>query len=225
VGALDTYHSILNVLRALDSCNLLYFYQPPIISRDGDTEMVASPNHQVGAEYNSSNAFATFVQYRQSLRDNSYLAVLRNGALIKCYYAFRRQSLIKHSLLYWPCPLELPVDDIDNETPLGALDLYSNSWENYARFRSPMRFDYDPGNARDGHPASHLHIQSPECRMAIERPFGFATFIRFLFRNFHSEEWAETDIWNDLKDELDKENSCLSDHDLMLQHIAWRRQL
>ncbi|WP_430166897.1 DUF2290 domain-containing protein [Peribacillus psychrosaccharolyticus] len=29
----------------------------------------------------------------------------------------------------------------------------------------PIRFDFDPHNAKEGHPASHLHISKEDCRI------------------------------------------------------------
>jgi hypothetical protein len=226
VSARDTYLSILNVLRTLQETNLLYFYQSPIFSITGDVAIVSGPNHATGADYRSETSFATLLQYRKTLEDQSYLAVLRNGAIIKGLYIFRRDKVINHSLLYWPCPLEIPDDDIIQLTPLDALDMYSTSWEKYVRFRTPLRFDYDPINAKSNHPASHLHIQVSDCRIGVERPLGFATFIRFIFQYFHRKDWESTDIWNDLPDELeDSVPSCLSESEQWLQHIAWKRHL
>lgn len=224
--ARETFIAVINVLRTLQDAQLLYFYQLPVLSRTGNVEMVSWPNAYADSGYSDDTTFASLVQYRRSLLESSYLAILRDGTIIKGFYAFKHNKLVKHSLWYWPCPFAIPDEDIMQETPLGALELYSNSWEKYVRFRTPMRFDYHPEAAKDGHPASHLHMQSPECRIAVERPLGFASFVRFVFRNFHQEYWEQTDIWNDLTDELDdKEKSCLAKSDIWLQHIGWKRPL
>jgi len=226
MAARDTHIGILNVLRTLQEVNLLYFYLEPIIIRAGEVEMVTWPHHRVGAEHNEDSAFATLLQYQRTLEENSYLAVLRDGAIIRGNYVFKRGDLVKHSLWYWPCPFEIPPVDITQETPLGALDLYCSSWRESVRFRTPLRFDYDPGREKAGHPASHLHIQTAECRIAVVRPLGFATFVRFVFRHFLPGGWQSTDIWEDLSDELEENNrSCLASSDLYSPHIDWSRSV
>lgn len=226
MAARDTQLVMLNVLRALQEVDLLYFYQDPIIIQDDETEMVTWPNHQVGADSNRTSAFATLSQYQSTLDEKSYLAILQDGAIIRGNFVFRRTDLIAHSLWYWPCPFEIPPDDIRMETPLGALDLYCASWQEVVRFRTPLRFDYDPSRARRGHPASHLHMQTPECRIAVSRPLGFATFVRFVFRHFLPDDWQRTDIWEDLTDEFeDKSRICIANNDLYSPHINWARRL
>jgi len=224
MAARDTHIAILNVLRTLQEVDLLYFYQEPVILKEGEIEMVSWPNHHVGADYNADSAFATLFQYQSTMKENSYLAVLRDGAIIRGNYVFKRNDLIRHSLWYWPCPFEIPPDDIIQETPLGALDLYCSSWQESVRFRSPLRFDYDPSKEKSGHPASHLHIQTPGCRIAVARPLGFATFVRFVFRHFLPNAWQSTDIWEDLSDEIeDNSDLCLASGDLYTPHISWSR--
>jgi len=226
VAAKETYMAILNVLRTLQDNNLLYFYQSPIIIQNNEFEMVTWPNHNIGAGHNKASAFATLSQYQCILHDNSYLAVLRDGAIIKGNYVFRSNDLIRYSLWYWPCPFEISHEDIESETPLGALDLYSLSWEEAVRFRTPLRFDYDTLNENPGHPMAHLHIQVPECRIPVARPLGFATFVRFIFRNFFSDDWQSNDLWNDLIDEFEnKIPPCLAPGDLYHPHIGWSRLL
>lgn len=86
-----------------------------------------------------------------------------------------------------------------------------------------MRFDYDPGASRDRHAASHLHIQASDCRIPLERPLGFSTFVRFIFRNFYKTEWESTDIWEDFTNDLKEENKvCLADSERYSQHIGWK---
>jgi len=186
--------------------------------------MVTWPNHNRGAAHNADTAFATLSQYRFILDEGSYLAILIDGSLVKANYVFKSRELIKHSLWYWPCPFKIPPEDIMIETPIDAFELYSSSWQEAVRFRTPLRFDYDPSAANDNHPASHLHMQIPGCRIPVERPIGFSTFMRFIFRHFHPDCWQGTNIWNDLSDELENDyQPCLADSDLYLPHISWHR--
>jgi len=224
VLAKDKQVSIINILRTLQAYDLLYYYQHPVIIQDGEYEMVTWPNHNRGAAHNADTAFATLSQYRFILDEGSYLAILIDGSLVKANYVFKSRELIKHSLWYWPCPFKIPPEDIMIETPIDAFELYSSSWQEAVRFRTPLRFDYDPSAANDNHPASHLHMQIPGCRIPVERPIGFSTFMRFIFRHFHPDCWQGTNIWNDLSDELENDyQPCLADSDLYLPHISWHR--
>jgi len=222
VIAKDTQVSIINTLRTLQAVDILYYYQAPIIIQKDEYVMVTWPNHHIGAPHNADIAFATLAQYQLILEEGSYLAILRDGALIRANYVFKSDELFKHSLWYWPCPLEIPPEDIISETPIGAFELHSTSWQEAVRFRTPLRFDYDPSAAKDDHPASHLHIQIPGCRIAVERPMGFATFVCFIFRHFLPKGWQEISIWEDLSDDLqNKAQPCLANDDLYSPHIGW----
>ncbi len=223
MAARETHIAITNVLRTLQDCRLLYSYQNPIRSDANDLEMVTWPNHQRGAVHNFPDSFGMHDQYRCILEQNSYLAILWDGSLIRASYAFRRNRLVGHSLWYWPYPLDVPREDIEQETPLDALDLYEASWRERARYRTPMRFDYAPDAAGEDHPASHLHFQVDDCRLAVERPVSFGSFVRFIFRNFYAANWrANADIWADLAEELPEEEcACITVGEKRSPYIGW----
>jgi len=218
-------NSIINVLQTLYSEGLLQFYKNPVIYKNRDDVLVTWPNHVSGSDENTNDAFGTLAQYRSTLIDGSYNAILRDGSILKVSYKFSRNQLIKHSLWYWPCPLVIPASDMRDEVTLDAIDLYSTQWTDYVRFRTPLRFDFAPKEATPGHPASHIHMQVSECRIPVERPLGFASFVRFIFRNFHSQDWASAGMWDSLTDNLDAEkDTCLHDDDLFIQHLAWKKR-
>ena len=54
-----------------------------------------------------------------------------------------------------------------------------------AIMRSPLRFDFDPSNTSELHPATHVHMQHADCRISAKRPICFNTFIKFVFKNFY----------------------------------------
>ena len=222
--AQETFEAIVNILRSLQDGDLLHFYQEPIRLSSGPTEIVTWPNHTPGAAHASQMAFGTYAQYRAILEERSFLAILRDGSLLRASYKFRHRDLTAHSLWFWPCPLDVPRDEIMEQTPLDALDLYAADWQRYIRFRTPMRFDYDPGAACQDHPASHLHAQAHNCRIAIERPLGFAAFVRFVFRNFYCPDWnAHPDLWGGLADELPEQSrACLATSEMHSLHLAWK---
>lgn len=186
--------------------------------------MVTWPHHTPGAAHNQDSAFGTYAQYRAILDEGSYLAILRDGSVLRASYAFKHDHLTAHSLWFWPCPFAVPPDDILEYSPLDATDLYAADWEAWVRFRTPMRFDYDPKAATENHPVSHLHAQGHDCRIAVERPVGFAAFVQFIFRSFYFTDWdANRTFWPDLAHHLREQNqACLTPYDMHSLHLGWK---
>ncbi|CAG35142.1 DUF2290 domain-containing protein [Desulfotalea psychrophila] len=218
-----TQCAIINILKILSERNLLYFYNIPVLQQDNESEMITWGRHERGACYNADGAFGKLFQYRSILENNAFHAILKDGAFIRVSYTFKRGKLKKHSLWYWPCPLLIPNDDIENETPLGALDLYMSNWEEYLVLRSPMRFDFDVEQQTIDHPASHLHFQASSCRMGVGHAMSFGTFIKYIFKNFYESEWNNNlSIWADLPIELDEENkNHIFDTQQNHPHLNW----
>jgi hypothetical protein len=223
MGARETYDAIVNVLRILDSANLLYFSQTPVIENNNFYSQVTWPNHQKGASYNSEDAFGRILQFKGVLENGAYQAILKDGAFIKASYSYYRNKLTAHSLWYWPCPFHIEEEELEELPPIDLLDLYSSDWVEMVRFRSPLRFDFDKGNEEFDHPASHLHFQAYNCRVGVQRPISFATFIKFIFKNFYRDEWTKNfDIWDDLTVELKEEQDThLTPIQMETPYVGW----
>jgi hypothetical protein len=85
--------------------------------------------------------------------------------------------------------------------------------------RSPIRFDYSPAAAQEFHPASHLTMNSPECRIPARGPLRFDTFIKFLFENFYLDAWRHPDVQRSLA--FTEEIECLTAHDRTRIYLQW----
>ena len=90
---------------------------------------------------------------------------------------------------------------------------------NGIKLRSPIRFDYDPKNSADNHPASHLTVNETCCRVPLKAHMDAKRFIDFVFTNFYPH------VWDQLKDLLTLPNKnppvCIEDSDKNKVHINW----
>lgn len=65
--------------------------------------------------------------------------------------------------------------------------LEDDKWYENIEMRSPVRIDYDPRKevVSSAHPPVHMHIEHMECRIFIEKPMCFNSFIKLIFNNFY----------------------------------------
>lgn len=98
-------------------------------------------------------------------------------------------------------------------------DTFLSELEQNLFLRSPMRFDFSPADAGEFHPASHLTINSPECRIPARAPLCFDTFIKFLFENFYLDAWKSQKVQRSLA--FAYETECLSAHDRGRAYLNW----
>ena len=133
--------------------------------------------------------FGTVEEYLSWIDAQMYSAVLYDGALLQLSYDFDGPELVGHRLLYYPCPFDVDPLLFNDAGILDVLELYRSGGAERVRLRSPMRFDYDPKNQRDFHPASHLTFISESCRWAVASPLTLGHFTKFVFRHFYPAHW------------------------------------
>jgi len=85
--------------------------------------------------------------------------------------------------------------------------------------RSPIRFDYTPTETAEFHPASHLTVNDPSCRIPARAPLSFDTFIKLIFENFYIEAWQSPSVSRGLA--FAQEVECLSEHDKGRAYLQW----
>lgn len=124
-------------------------------------------------------------------RNDCYHVKFPDGALLLFQYSFDKDdSLVKHRLGFFP-PSDLPTIE---EAP----HLYEND-ELYGDIllnrivRFPIRFDFDPQNARDIiHPHSHLTFgQFDNCRIPVSHPITPYSFSLFILTNFYHRSYIK----------------------------------
>lgn len=137
---------------------------------------------------------ATVSEYRDWIACQGYSAVLFDGSIIQFTYDFEYSDVIRHRLLYFPCPFDLDEELLYELSLVEVVELLEGSDASAVRLRSPLRFDYDPEASSLFHPASHMTFQWAHCRLPVMSPISPGHFIRFIFRNFYPAMWRVHDF-------------------------------
>lgn len=198
----NTKEQILNTLLTMSELGLTRITKDIYELDDGRMATLTWDNHVPG-RHNAGNAFTTLNQYVSIYETGAYHCVLFDGSIIRVYFKFNKNILVQESMLYWPAPIIIPEDDVDELGIREAINLYLSSTDSNSKellMRSPIRFDFDSTNIKPQHPATHVHLQHAECRISAKKPVCFNTFIKFIFFNFYPqielEVLKELDILN-----------------------------
>lgn len=194
------FDAIANAFELLKNSNLIYYYNLPQIDIALEEVRITWPNHAPGRQ-NAPREFTRINYFLHILRARSFSAILFDGSIIRISYKFYKESLVEYNFLWWPSPFCLDFDETQDLTmdELVESHIDSNSWSENIQMRSPIRFDYDCARDEDFHPASHVHMQDPDCRMRVSHPICLNTFLKFIFCNFYSEKYRSNDFWDDLE--------------------------
>jgi hypothetical protein len=182
---------IRNLLIALIDSEIATTINPVVDRKLGPlTRITWRPPHGLDRPRLISSVFATVAEYRRLIDEQSFSAVLYDGAIVQLSYDFVGDSLVGHRLCYYPCPFDLDLDLFPSE-PIGdIIAFYSESKDISVNLRSPLRFDYDEANAKMGHPSVHMHVIKPDCRWPVTHPLSVGDFVRFVFRHFYPALWS-----------------------------------
>jgi hypothetical protein len=156
------------------------------------------------------------------LKNQEYSFLMRDGGIVQVAYIFDRLQVIRHRLAYYPCPFDITSRDLlayDGGLVDFIQDVFLSDLESNLLLRSPIRFDYSPGDAKDFHPASHLTLNDPSCRIPVRAPLYFDTFMKFILENFYNDVWLDRAINRRLI--YRQENDCLSAHDQGRAFLNW----
>ncbi len=125
--------------------------------------------------------------YAELEGNDQYHIKLPDGGLLLFQYAFdaKSESLVKHRLCFFPSP-KLPTMEEAPELYQDELSYADIILERIVRF--PIRFDFDPVNAKDvAHPHCHLTLgQFDNCRIPVSHPVSPNAFMLFVLRNFYA---------------------------------------
>jgi hypothetical protein len=190
-----------NTLDILSDNGLTHYHNAPIHDKRDGKDWVTWPNHQSG-RYNCESHFAKINQYKKIVETEAFTCLLFDGSLVRAAYGFNNETLMIHNLLWWPSPFRITSEDLVGGGILDFFDLYADSgeWHERLEMRTPFRFDYDTEKAAEDHPLSHLHMQTSDCRLYIDRPLSFNRFITFIFKNFYPDVYKKHYFWGDLVD-------------------------
>lgn len=143
-----------------------------------------------------------FSEYLAALRVGDFSILLSDGGIVQISIDLSAKEIVGHRLVYLPCPIQFDPSEIRLETgeiyPLAdfIVDLNEDEFRDRLRVRAPMRFEYDPTQAGEDHPASHLHLGRSDCRIPVSCPLSLDTFLRFVFKRFYRKEF---NMWDEIK--------------------------
>lgn len=162
--------------------------------------------------------FGTIKEYLFLIDAQMYSAILYDGSLLQLSYDFDESELIRHRLLYYPCPFDVDPFLFNDAPILDVLDLYCSEGVEAVRLRSPLRFDYDIKSQRDFHPASHFTFVSESCRWAVAFPLSPGHFTRFIFHHFYPVHWRKFRFIRNWPQQ--QRERTITAHEEKLLHIA-----
>ena len=155
------------------------------------------------------------------MRNYSYL--MNDGGAIQIGFKYRGRSVEGHRLLYHPCPFLVTKEEA-GEFGRGPVEFINGRFMDNVKdnllLRSPIRFDYAPDEATESHPASHLTLDGPGCRIPVRSPLQFGTFIEFVLCNFYLDAWRHR-VVDRLRYLRHDDEECLSDQDRRRIHLSW----
>lgn len=177
--------NIEDLLTRLVEANLVLIPNQ-VIAQDSRVTWAAPPRRSPLVDFGRRTTIAHYEEWAVS---GDFTAMMFDGALIQMSYTFQRNKLVKHRLLYLPCPYAFSEEDLQNypvemlledayKTPHAALGM-----------QSPVRFDYAPSDSGTYHPSSHLTLNVSCCRIPISKPLAPMEFIGFVFQHFYFEWW------------------------------------
>ena len=118
--------------------------------------------------------------YVECVRQDRLSWLLFDGSIVQVSYRLRGTRIVFHRYCYIPAPF-----DADLRAGLGLdisewIESASVSDPLSATHRSALRFEYDPDAATEEHPAAHLHLNSPKCRIPMRGPISARDFVSFM---------------------------------------------
>ena len=171
----------------------------------------------------------TVENYLQWVDQDDYSALLPDGSMLQLTYTLSAASIVGHRLCYVPSPITSLgewASKPEKDTWLGSdyavivVDRLTES-HSHAALRSVVRFDYDPANAGVGHPASHLTINSVDCRIPCIAPLSPGEFIGFVFEHFYPAEKLRLSAFFDSLPQPKRKENLIPDSHTNAIHIAW----
>lgn len=162
---------------------------PVIIANNGGTRIVTWRSDGLSGYFNS---IVTVEEYLEHVRTQNYSFMMYDGAIVQCSYTFRNNNIVKHRLVYIPCPVSFDPDELEEESLVELVEKYLYDPKK-ARIEPTIRFDFDPENATQTHPETHLHLSRECCRIPVKAPLSLGHFVQFLFSNFYPDIYANVE--------------------------------
>jgi hypothetical protein len=211
----DDIQNALDFLREAE----LALYTNPVHLRPTRVSWHAYPS---AGPFLIDHGFTTVDQYLTWVRDGAYSAVLRDASLLQLTFDLDEDLVVGHRLAYVPCPVVVDETLLAEGEPVeDVVSLHLDEGEVGLTLRSPVRFDYDQAAAREGHPAAHFSINSPQCRLACVAPVHPYRFIDFVFRHFYPVLRGVHDSWFESAGRRHLGKRVITERDRGAVHLTW----
>lgn len=209
-------------INELTALGLTLDSQSPVeVSAEGGTQHVISWSKSTRLS-ESFGQFATIDEYVRQLQARDFHAVLLDGSFLQFSYTFVRDDLRAHRLCYYPCPIDIVDLELGEISIVEWIEgLSATELRERLRLRTPVRFDFAPHQATDGHPASHFTISRDTCRIEVGAPVSLGHFVRFVFENFYPDLWQKHDFLR--KQACHQWNTTLTAVDVDRLYVHWRK--
>lgn len=154
-------------------------------------DITVSVSKAPGASFLRCESYADL--YNEVERRHAFDLKLLDGALVSLSYTFQSDETLKHHrLAFLPSP---ELSQFQNFPDCYIGDVPFVDIVGAQVHPSPLRFDFDIGNAQSvRHPASHLTIgQYTNCRIPVSAPLEPVEFIAFIVRHFYDASITQRD--------------------------------
>lgn len=213
-------HEINQLVNQLGTAELLLASNATVVTRAGNRVLVTWGGGALDAKAWAPRA--TIEEYISHVQCSRYQAMLYDGGLLQVSYTFERGRVAGHRLCFFPCPIRFTEKDLYELSLLDLIDSLSvDELRERTVLEGPLRFDFAPEEARDHHPACHIHLNREDCRIPVASALSVGQFVRMVFGHFYE---APIDIAPILSDWACPEmGSCLSTADRDRLHFELAR--
>jgi hypothetical protein len=211
---------IINLRDLLLHSGIARFANAVVFQKVGKTTRVPLPPSHNGSPI-SRIAFASIAEYCAHFSSGAYTVVLFDGALIQLSIDLNHQQIVGYRFCYYACPFDIDVKDLLSLPLLDLIQLHQEGGMDLLRLRSPLRFEYDPNNADEGHPVSHVHLLWAHSRCSVVAPISIGHFVKFVFSHFYPAIWSEFDFLRKWPTHLEDRTITVSEEEIL--HFSLRR--
>lgn len=210
------HRDLLNALDFLQQRGFLLYSPTPRLSQ-------TRVSWHTSYEFNPSRPYATIAQYVEWATQSHYSAVLPDASLLQITYDLVGGVVAGHRLAYVPCPVVVDAELLLEEAFVDVVETHLEDGLRSVVLRSPVRFDYDPAATKPRHPAAHLTMNGPDCRIGCIAPVHPYQFLDFVYRHFYPDlhnagrEWFDGEAMRRFD-----ERATLEDMEEQM-HVTWPR--
>lgn len=190
ISSRNLHDEISNLLDYLFEAEIALLLQPVMHDVNFERARVSwCPNRRDADFMVDRDRVHSIESYKAWVEAGAFSAMLFDGALLQITFEIVGGAVVSHRLAYVPCPFDVDPEWLRSEAALDLVDAYAEEGANRVELRSAVRFDYDPKAAKEGHPASHMTLNSVHCRIACAAPLRLGHFVDFVFSNFYPDLW------------------------------------